>query len=798
MALSQREIARTEPPEQTMPAGQDRVSRLRERFLHGQRQVCIERARYLTESHRLSEGQPAVLRQARALEHILRHLTVRIEPDELIVGSITGKPLGAGVYPEGVAGRLLGELPSIAQRDCNTFTIAPEDQRELMESILPYWQGKTTEDVARIYWSPTVAANFRRVAPFILTEVAGIGHMLINHQRVVERGLLAIAGEARRKRRQTDDEERRAFYQAVETTARAVVTWANRYADEAERLAGAGAANRDELLAIAAACRRVPAYPARTFREALQAIVFVHYATQIEHFESAISLGRIDQFLYPWYRADLEAGRLSQEGALELLGCFYLKLSQSVPLFDSVVTLAFSGLTNFANTVIGGMDARGEDVTNELSYLMLEAMKRVRSPQPNFGVRLHRGSPSAFRDAVMQAAAEGVGNLQLFNDEAIVAALTNRGITPEDARDYGIIGCVEPAVPAKSFTSSDAALFNLPLCLELALNNGRGRVLQEQLGPATGDPRGFESIDDIIEAYRAQVECLVGQMVEGLEGLARAHAERRPVPLASSLTDDCLERGLDLTGGGARYNFTGVQGVGAATVGDSLAAIDRLVFREGRISMGELVAALDSDFAGQEPLRQTLLNKAPKYGNDDDDADRFTHLAAEIYCRAVEKHPNFRGGWYSPGMYSVTTHIAFGLLVGATPDGRRARQPLSQGISPANGRDGHGPTAALKSAAKLNQVLVSNGVALNQMLSLGAAAREHAPHVLGALVGAYFDLGGQQLQWNIVDRATLIAAQQDPEAYRGLIVRVSGYSALFTDLNRFVQDELIARTEHAM
>lgn len=793
MALLQRDTPRTEPP-----ARRDRVARLRERLLRGQREICIERARYLTESYRQTEGQPAILRQARALEHILRHLTVRIDPDELIVGSITGKPLGAGVYPEGIAGRILAELPNIAQRDCNTFTIAPDDQRELTEDILPYWQGKTTEDVARTYWSPAVAANFQRVAPFILTEVGGIGHMLINHQRVLERGLLAIAREARSKRQQTDDEQRRAFYEAAEIAAQAVVTWANRYADEAERLASAGAANREELLAIAAACRRVPAYSARTFREALQAIVFVHYATQIEQFESAISLGRIDQFLYPWYRADVDAGRLSQEDVLELLGCFYLKLSQSIPLFDSVVTLAFSGLTNFANTVIAGMDTRGEDATNELSYLMLEAMKRVRSPQPNFGVRLHRRSPRAFRHAVMQAAAEGIGNLQLFNDEAIIAALTNRGIPLEDARNYGIIGCVEPAVPNKSFTSSDAALFNLPLCLELALNNGRGRILVEQLGPATGDPRSFTAIEEVIGAYRAQVEYLVGQMVEGLEGLARAHAERRPLPLASSLTDDCLERGLDLTAGGARYNFTGVQGVGIATVGDSLAAIDRLVFREKRITMSELLAALDSDFAGQEPLRQMLLNKAPKYGNDDDDADRFTRLAAEIYCRAVERHPNFRGGWYSPGLYSVTTHIAFGMMVGATPDGRRARQPLSQGISPANGRDRNGPTAALKSAAKLNHRLVSNGVALNQMLSLGATAREHAPDVLGGLVGAYFDLGGQHLQWNIVDRATLIAAQQNPEAYRGLIVRVSGYSALFTDLNRFVQDELIARTEHTL
>jgi formate C-acetyltransferase len=777
----------------------DRVDRLREGFLRGQREVCVERARYLTESYRQTEGQPAVLRQARALEHILGHISVRIEPDELLAGNVTGKPLGAGIYPEGIAGRILGELSNLARRDCNTFAMAPDDEQELVESILPYWRGKTTEDRARELWSPAVTANFEKVAPFILTEIGGIGHMLINHQRVLERGLLAIIEEARTKRQEARDKAQRDFYEAAEIAGRAVISWANRYADEAQRLANTATDScRDELLAIAEACRGVPAQPARTFREALQSILFMHYATQIESWDSAISVGRMDQFLYPVYRAEMEAGRLSHDRALELLACFYIKLSHSIPLFDADVTLAFSGLTNFANTVIGGVDGEGNDATNDLSYLMLEAMKRVRTPQPNFGVRLHKQAPREFRDAVVQAVADGIGNLQLFNDEMVIASLTNRGVPLEKARDYGIIGCVEQAVPGKSFTSSDAALLNLPLCLELALNNGRGRLFADQLGLPTGDPRGFTCIEDVIGAFRAQVEYLVGQMVEALAGLAQAHAERRPLPLASSLTDDCLTRGLDLTAGGACYNFTGVQGVGVAVVADSLAAIDWLVFDQKRITMEELLAALDTDFEGRESLRQMLLNKAPKYGNDDDDADRFAHLAAEIYCRAVEKHRNWRGGWYSPGLYSVTTHVAFGLMIGATPDGRHASQPLSQGVSPAQGRDRRGPTAALKSVAKLDHTLVSNGLALVQMLSLGASAREDATGVLGGLLEAYFALGGQELQWNLVDRATLIAAQQNPEAYRGLVVRVAGYSALFTDLNRVVQDELIARTEHAI
>ncbi len=780
-------------------SGDDRVDRLRERFLRGQREVCVERARYLTESYRETEGQPAVLRQTRALAHILDRIGVRIEEDELLVGNVTGKRLGAGVYPEGIAGRILGELPNLGQRDCNTFAITADEERELVDDILPYWRGKTIEDRAREVWSPEVTASFEKVAPFILTEIAGIGHMLVNHERVLERGLLSVVEEAGEKREEATDKAQRDFYEAAETAGRAVISWANRYADEAERLAAtATGTRRDELLTIAEACRRVPAQAARSFQEALQSVLFLHYATQIESWESAISLGRMDQFFYPTYKADTEAGQLSRERAVELLACFYIKLSHSIPLFDSDVTFAFSGLTTFANTVIGGVDGEGNDAANDLSYLMLDAMERVRTPQPNFGVRLHKEAPQEFQGAVVRAIAGGIGNLQLFNDEAIVASLTNRGVPLEEARGYGIIGCVEQAVPGQSFTSSDAGLLNLPLCLELALNDGRGRVFSEQLGLPTGDPRSFSCIEDVIEAYRAQVEHLVGQMVEGLDGLARAHAEQRPVPMASSLTDDCLERGLDLTEGGARYNFTGVQGVGVAIVGDSLAALDCLVFDEKRVTMEELLAALDANFEGQEPLRQMLLNKAPKYGNDDDRADRFARVAAETYCRAVEKHRNSRGGWYSPGLYSVTTHVPFGLMVGATPDGRRAGEPLSQGISPAHGRDRTGPTAALKSAGKLDQALVSNGLALIQMLSLGEMAREHAGEVLGGLLEAYFGMGGQELQWNLVDRETLIAAQQDPEVYRGLVVRVAGYSALFTDLNRVVQDELIARTQHAL
>jgi formate C-acetyltransferase len=521
-------------------------------------------------------------------------------------------------------------------------------------------------------------------------------------------------------------------------------------------------------------------------------------AAQIEDYESAFSIGRLDQLIWPYYQADLESTRLSEKEFLELLQCFYIKVSHSIPLFDADVSLAFSGMTAFANAVVGGVDSQGRDVTNPVSYLAVEAMRRVNTQQPNFGVRLHKNTPPEFLDAVTQAMAGGLQNVQFFNDQAIVPALVNRGIPLAEARNYGIIGCVEPAVPGVSFTSSDAALFNLALCLELALNNGRGRLFTDQLGLSTGDPSGFTNIDEVIEAYRQQVAHLVGLMVGALDVLAQVHAEFKPKPFISSTTGDCLERGLDLTWGGARYDFTGVQGIGSATVGDSLAVLDALVFREGRVAIDELLAALDAGFEGYESVRRMLVNRVPKYGNDDEAVDRFTRLAAEIYCREVEKHPNPRGGHYQPGLYSVTTHVALGLAVGATPDGRLAGAPLSQGISPAQGRDRHGPTAAMKSAARLNHTLVSNGSALNQKLNPAFLRGGKGPDALVGLLNGYFRLGGMQLQWNLVDREMLREAQQRPDEHRDLIVRVSGYSAHFTDLERVVQDDIIARMEHGV
>jgi len=778
-----------------------RTERLRLRFAAATREVCIERARLFTESFQHSEGKLQVLRQAEAFAHVMNHLPVHIYPDELIVGNITSKFLGAGVYPEGAAGRVVGELDTIGSRATNPFNLNDADKGELREHIFPYWKGRTLESRARQLWPPEVVRAFERIGIFILTEVAGIGHILLNHSDVLRRGLNVIAAEAEKqatKFRKQGNKHAASFCQAAKTSCDAVMTFAGRHAVLARQLAAEeqNAERKQELRDIADRCSKVPAQPATTFAEALQAIYFTHISAQIEAgYESAFSLGRIDQFLLPYYEKDKRAGHVTPESAQELLECLYIKLSHVIPLFDSDVSLAFSGLTTFANAVVGGVDAQGKDATNELSLIVIRAMNHMRTPNPTLGARIHRDTPPQFLRIVCEALIEGMGNLQFLNDESIIGALRQRGVPLKDARGYGIIGCVEPAVPGRSFTSSDAALFNLALPLELALNDGYAHIFHENLGLRTGDPRRFTSMTEVLEAYTKQTKHLVGLMAQGLNGLAQANAELKPTPFTSAITERCLETGKDVTGGGAIYNFTGVQGVGLASVADSLAAIDQLLYRDQSVTWDALLKALSNDFRDSEPARQIMLNRAPKYGNDEELVDKYAAFVAQLYSDEVSRHATFRGGTLLPGLYSVATHIAFGVMVGALPSGRRAGTPLSCGVTPAPGAAQKGPTAALRSVAKLNHRLIANGSALNLRLSPTHLKGKHGAQLLSSLVTTFFGLGGMQIQFNLVDSQTLRRAQEHPEEYRDLVVRVAGYSALFTDLDRLVQDELIARTE---
>ena len=786
-----------------------RLSRLYNKLLIAKKEVCVQRARLLTE-YMKGQGvwfEPAVIRRARAVAHILKKLDVNIYPDELIVGGITSKPVGAIIYPEFIGLLIWPELDMLREREVDSLGISDEEIQELDGEIFPFWQDKLLADYADDFTAPpTPLSLLEKFGFFLLTEAGGISHTAPDFEKILGVGVQGLIEEAKARIRDMDsssagDSEelrKRPFYQAVQAVCEGAIEFAQRYRQEALRLAEleTDPARKSELMEIAEVCERVPAQPASSFREALQSLWFLEVALHQENYEQALCPGRLDQYLHPYYQRDLERGVLTEEKAIELLGCFFIKISEVVPLFGESIAIFFSGFPTNPAISIGGMTQDGSDATNRLTYLILETRDLLKTREPNIHARVHKESPDEYLSMVCEVIKGGGGMPALVNDDVIIPSLTGKGIKEEDARDYVVIGCVELSVPRKTFGSTDAALMSLPICLEMALNDGYSPVMLEEVGIKTGDPRQFRSMEDVLSAFRRQVAYLVEQMVIGLNALGIAHRELYPSPLLSATIEGCLEKGIDVTAGGAVYNFTGVQGVGMADVADSLAAIDQLVFREKQTTMDELLQAVEDDFEGHERLHQSILNRVPKYGNDEDLPDTYAREVAGIFCQEVARHRNPRGGVYLPGFLSMTTHQAFGKLVGALPSGRKAFETFANGISPYNGWDSKGPTAALKSAAKLDYLLATNGVAYNLKFNPGYLQGAEGTANLSSLIRAYFALGGMHLQVNVVDRQTLLDAQKNPQKYPGLMVRVAGYSAYFADLTREVQDEIISRTEH--
>ena len=771
-----------------------RSEKLKTRLLSLPREVCTERASLITESYKETEGEPVPIRRAKALHKILSNLSVNIWSDELIVGSITSKELGAGIYPEGIGGWIDGELDQLKERVPNPFLVKPEDVEKLRKEVFPYWEGKHLPDICESVWPKDVSDIHYSGYAFVISEFAGFGHIVLNHEKVLTTGLTGVIKEADEHLSESEDPEKRNFYKAVKIVCQAVIDFANRYAEKAETLSlgEKDEGRKKELEDIAEICRKVPAKPAETFQEALQAIYFTQLAAQIEDYEASISIGRIDRLLYPFYKADVEKGKISGEKAQTLLECFFLKLSSIIPLWNYFTTIYFGGLPVYTNVVVGGLDEKGNDVTNEVSYLALEARKKSHI-QPNFGVRIHENISPEFLEQVCEAVVSAETNVYFYNDSITIPALMSKGISREDALNYALNGCVEIAIPGKSFTSGDAGLLNLAFCLELALN--RGMKFGKRIGVETKDPREFETMEDLMKSFSDQVKFLASKFIEGINSIDRINAEQRPLPFISSLTEGCLKSGKDVTQGGAIYNSSGIQVVGVATVADSLAAIDRLVFKEKRISMEALLDALASDFEGKESLRQLLRTKAPKYGNDDDEADKYARRCVEIWYEAIRGYRNYRGGEFWAGLYSATTHVPFGLQIGALPNGRKAGEPLSVGISASQGMANSGPTAVLRSASKIDYKLTPNGVALNLEFSPGYFKGKEGTKNFAALLKGFFALGGMHMQCNFVGKEILIAAKKNPEKYKHLMVRVAGFSAAFVDLDPAVQDEIISRTE---
>lgn len=788
-----------ETTEQVGTAPSVRLARLREAVEQAAPSICTERARLVTEHLRKKENRavPMPIQKAEALRHVLLSKTVRIYPDELIVGTTTSKRKAGPVFPELHGLPMMEDLFRFNSRQNNPLEITPEERNTLLKDVAPFW---LTKFLAYRSFSGLDLVRFTKdqLAPrfYLINETGGIGHLIPDHNLVLTVGYAGIMDNIRGKmNRISPTDPRHAQLEAMQIICEAMVQFAKRYADEAFRMAEAEAdpARRAELNTIGNNLMHSPEKPARTLQQAVQAVWLTHVAVLLEGLDNGISFGHMDRYLWPYYQTDIGNGTLTREEAKDILGCLAVKTSEVIPVFSEKVTECHGGFLSGQAITLGGTDAKGEDVTNDLTMLFLELMDEVRMRQPNYHARIHDGSPKPYIDGIMGNLVRGVNSPAIYNDHVIVPCLKKAGYSAEDAQNYATLGCVELLAAGKTFGSTDAALLNIPICLEMALNRGRlfGDVLRS--GPDTGAPIGFKSMEDVRHAFLVQLNALIDRLVYTLAPIELANRQFHPTPLTSVLTEGCIAKGSDVTEGGAVYNFSGVQGVGVTDAGDSLYAIEQLVFVRKECTLHELIGALKVDFSGDGKLRARLLN-LPKFGNDLPEVDSHSKWVLDTFCRALEGHRNTRGGNFVAGFYSTTTHYSFGKLTGALANGRRRGEPFSSGIAPMNGKDMKGPTALFNSVASIGFLNAPNGVNVNAKFDTATLRGEHGRMLLEHLLLTYFKKGGMQIQLNVLDTEMLKDAKLHPEKYPNLLVRVSGYSAYFNDLSPAMKDEIISRS----
>ena len=654
-------------------APESRIKRLKDRIVNAPQEVCVERALLFTESMKAHWDEHPLTRMSRALEHVLSNMAVTIRDDELIVGCRTTKLKGAPLFPENKCRWIEGDLENFDKRILQRALIREDEKDALRRELLPFWKGKTVEERMEELMPADVLEDMDKYIFTMMLEITyGIGHFTMDHSRVLREGLRAIIADARSRYEALDASEREGdkglFYDAAIRSMEAAVTFARRYAEKAAAMAEKekDPVRAEELHAIGRVCSRVPEHPASSFHEAVQSVYFIHLISQIESGGNSISLGRIDHILAPYYEADRDAGTVTPEHARELLSLMFIKTNEIWNVLEEAFIPGGEGTEGKTtqNVVVGGLDENGADATGEISFVGLDAYAAVRTVQPNFGVRLSAQSPKEFIDRAVGYAREGV-LLHFFNDDAIIPSLVKGGHSLEDARNYGVVGCLEPNAQGKTFGSTFAVQFSGIKCLELALADGVDNIFGYESGPATGAPSGFKSFDEVWKAYDTQFTHFIGQMVKGMEVLDRCIAESVPSPFASSMITGPLEKGLDLTRGGAVYNSTGVQLMGFANVADSLYSIKKTVFDEKRFSMAEMEEWLSADWMDAEDKREYLLNKVPKYGNDIEEADAMAARVMKHFCDVLSRHRNYRGGAFWPGIFSVGFHIAMGAFTGA-------------------------------------------------------------------------------------------------------------------------------------
>lgn len=826
----------------------DRIPKLVENLYAKMPEIESARAILITESYRQTENEPMVIRRAKAFAHILENIPIVIRDLELIVGSTTIAPRGCQTYPEFSYEWLEAEFDTVETRSADPFYISEKAKQELKEANA-YWKGKTTSELATSYMEPeTLLAMEHNIFTPGNYFYNGVGHVTVKYGEVLAIGFSGIKAKAQAELDKLcladgDYQKKSRFLEAVMISCDAAIEYARRYArlalKEAEECTDP--VRKRELLQIAQNCANVPEKGATGFYEACQSFWFVQQLLQIESSGHSISPGRFDQYMYPYYQKDMESGKITREFAQELMDCIWVKLNDLNKCRDAASAEGFAGYSLFQNLIAGGQNEEGIDVTNDLSFMSIQASMHVFLPQPSLSVRVWNGTPHEFLIRAAELTRTGIGLPAYYNDEVIIPSLMSRGLTLQDARDYNIIGCVEPQKSGKTEGWHDAAFFNMCRPLELVFSNGMDKGVR--IGPATGNVEDMTTFEQFYDAYKKQMDYAIQLLVNADNAIDMAHAERCPLPFLSSMVDDCMKVGKTVQEGGAVYNFTGPQGFGVANMADSLYSVKTLVYDEKKITMGELKEALATNYGkglgaedvaamtakianelkeagktigekevaailntvvaaseapevkanGERILK--LIEEVPKFGNDISEVDAFARDVAYTYTEPLQNYKNPRGGSFQAGLYPVSANVPLGAQTGATPDGRLAYQPVADGVSPSAGKDVNGPTAAANSVSRLDHYIASNGTLFNQKFHPSALSGRNGLENFVGLIRSYFDQKGSHMQFNVVSRETLLDAQKHPEQYKHLVVRVAGYSALFTTLSKSLQDDIIRRTE---
>ncbi|MCI8811219.1 MAG: pyruvate formate-lyase [Oscillibacter sp.] len=782
-----------------------RIQRMRDKLWDSRPCITAERLVLETEAYQKFAGDAVPIFRAKVVNYIMEHMTTLIMEDELIVGTATNKYRGANLHPEFQSSSwYISDIDDFPTRTKDPYDISPEDRETILET-LKYWEGKSMEDLSKTALPKHILEACQDDIITVGLTNGVSGETTCDHEKLLTVGLKGYMEECQANIDKTipscrDDQEKIDFWKACIIQCQGLITYAHRMADEAERQAAVckDEKRKTELLAIAANCRVVPENPPQTFHQALQMIWFVHVYFHIEVCTTANGYGRFDQYMWPFYKKDvLDDKTLSQEDALELLECLYLKSCEVFEVRDKWYATSFAGYPMWEILIVGGQTPDGKDATNELSYVCLEAANLLKTTQPVMAVRVWDGTPEALIRKGCEMIQDGQANPGFFNDNAAMKMALGKGCSMEEARDWTIVGCIQPG-PGGGTTdgSPDAGYVNMGKMLELVLHNGVDPSTGKLMGLQTGDPRTFKDIEEFKDALKKQILHHYELVRTGYNIMQSIHQCRYPVIFAGMVTKGCVESGKSVQHGGAKYTTCGLYITGAANLADSIVAIERCVFEDKDFTMDQLITALDKNFEGEERMRQLLLNKPEKFGNDEPHVDGVYREMTHFIADRVQTWRDARGGYYSFNVHSQTVNVSHGAVCGATPDGRMAGEPLCDNASPMMSRDLSGPTATVKSVGAMGQEAFHDGALFNLRFDPKGVEGEKGLKAIEGVIRTYFDHGGEHIQINVVDNATLKDAQAHPEKHKGLMVRVAGYMAYFTELDKSAQDAIIYRTAH--